>query len=218
VKNDPKDAALLAEFGSCRQPQPDVLPPEIVLELQDLVSRRAQLVEQRALGEVQAQQLTRQSLKDQAAQLMEYLGRQIKELDQQITCCLQDPQLAPKVQRLRQVRGVGPGLCAALLAGMPELGSLSDSQAAALAGVAPYDDDSGQHRGARHIRGGRAKIRRALYMAALSASQHNPILHTFYQRLINKGKPFKLAITAVMRKLIIVLNRLIREPLFTLAS
>jgi transposase len=218
VKNDPKDAALLAEFGYCRHPQPDVLPPEIVLELQDLVARRAQLVDQRAQCDVQAQQLTRESLQEQAAQLLQYLGQQIKELDAQIGRCLQDPALAPKVQRLRQVRGVGPGLCATLLAGMSELGSLSDAQAAALAGLAPYDDDSGQYRGARHIRGGRFKVRRALYMAALSASQHNPILHAFYQRLINRGKPFKLAITAVMRKLIILLNRLIREPHFILAA
>src|SRR5262249_2929924 len=134
----------------------------------------------------------------------------------QIARALQASELAPKVQRLRQVRGVGPGLCATLLAGMPELGSLSDTQAAALAGLAPYDDDSGQYRGARHIRGGRSKQRTALYMAALSASRHNTILRAFYQRLINKGKPFKLAITAVMRKLIILLNRLIREPHFNL--
>lgn len=101
---------------------------------------------------------------------------------------------------------------------MPELGSLSDTQAAALAGLAPYNEDSGPYRGRRHIRGGRPRVRRVLYMAALSAIRHNRILQSFYRRLLNKGKHFKIAITAVMRKLIILLNRLIREPHFVLES
>jgi transposase len=218
AKSDTLDAALLAEYGQCRAPKPDVLPPEVVLQLEELVSRREQLVAQRAVCDVQAQQLCRESLRQQAAQLLEYLGQQIADLDQQITLCLKSPELAPKAQRLLQVRGAGPGLCAVLLATMPELGTLSDTKAAALAGVAPHEEDSGQHRGLRHIGGGRAKARRALYMAALSASRHNPILRAFYQRLINRGKPFKVAITAVMRKLIILLNRLIREPHFVLES
>jgi transposase len=218
AKNDAKDAALLAEYGRCHAPKADVLPSEIQLELQDLVDRRAQLVTQRALCDVQAQQLCRESLRQQAAALVECFDSQIAELDRQIAACLKHPDLAPKSQRLQQVRGVGPGVCSTLLATVPELGALSDTQATALVGLAPYDDDSGSHSGPRHISGGRAKARRALYMAALSASRHNPILRAFHQRLISRGKPFKVALTAVMRKLIILLNRLIREPLFNLAS
>jgi transposase len=216
AKSDPRDAALLAEFGAKLVPKPDVLPTEARLELEDLVCRREQLVNQRAQCDVQSQQLRRESLMEQAAALLAFLDEQIHALDIQIERCLKGPELAAKAQRLQQVCGVGPGVCSTLLATMPELGNLSDTQAAALLGVAPYDDDSGQYRGARHIRGGRVRPRRALYMAALCASRHNPILRAFHQRLLNKGKPFKVAITAVMRKLIILLNRLIREPHFML--
>ena len=216
AKNDSRDAALLTEFGATRTPKPDVLPTEARLELEELVCRREQLVQQRAQCDVQSQQLSRESLRQQAAALMAFISEQIHALDRQIEHCLKTPELAAKAQRLQQVCGVGPGLCSTLLATMPELGSLSDTQAAALLGVAPYDDDSGQYRGARHIRGGRLRPRRALYMAALCASRHNPILRSFHQRLLNRGKPFKVALTAVMRKLIILLNRLIREPDFVL--
>ncbi len=218
AKSDPRDAALLAEFGATRTPKPDVLPTEARLELEELVCRREQLVHQRARCDVQSQQLSRECLIQQAASLLAFLDEQIHTLDLQIQRCLKGPELAAKAQRLQQVCGVGPGLCSTLLATMPELGSLSDTQAAALVGVAPYNDDSGQYRGARHIRGGRVRPRRALYMAALCASRHNPILSAFHQRLLNKGKPFKVALTAVMRKLIILLNRLIREPQFVLET
>jgi transposase len=218
TKNDACDAALLAEFGATRQPKPDVLPSEAQLELEDLVARREQLVTLRARTDVQAQQLSRPCLIEESQALLAFLDSQIHELDTRIAQCIKDEAMAKKAKRMQQVRGVGPGLCATLLANMPELGTLKDNQAAALVGVAPYDDDSGNHRGARHIRGGRAKPRNVLYMAALSASRHNPILRAFYLRLVNKGKPHKVALTAVMRKLIILLNKLIKEPNFTLAT
>jgi transposase len=195
-----------------------VLPSEAQLELEDLVARREQLVTLRARTDVQTQQLSRPCLIEESQALLAFLDSQIHELDIRIAQCIKDEAMAQKAKRMQQVRGVGPGLCATLLANMPELGTLKDNQAAALIGVAPYDDDSGNHRGARHIRGGRAKPRNVLYMAALSASRHNPILRAFYLRLVNKGKPHKVALTAVMRKLIILLNRLIKEPNFTLAT
>lgn len=218
AKNDSCDAALLVEFGAERQPKPDKLPSDILLELEDLVARREQLVTLRARNDVQTQQLSRPCLIEQSQALEAFFNTQIQELDARIAQCLKHEEMAQKSARLQQVRGVGPGLCSVLLATMPELGTLKDNQAAALIGVAPYDDDSGKHRGARHIRGGRARPRCVLYMAALSASRHNPILRTFYQRKINEGKPHKVVLTAVMRKLIILLNRLIREPNFTLAT
>ena len=104
-----------------------------------------------------------------------------------------------------------------ILAELPELGKLSRSEAGALAGVAPYNCDSGTHRGRRMIRGGRAKVRRVLYMAAVVASRYNTVLKAFYTRLVAAGKPKKVALTAVMRKLVVLLNHLLKNPTFTLA-
>ncbi len=104
-----------------------------------------------------------------------------------------------------------------LLAELPELGTLSRNESAALAGLAPYNCDSGEHRGRRTIRGGRVKVRRVLYMAALVAARHNPILKAFYDRLVAAGKPKKVALVALMRKLIVLLNHLLKNPQFKLA-
>jgi transposase len=124
--------------------------------------------------------------------------------------------LTAKAERLQQVRGVGRVSAFTVLALLPELGRLGDAQAAALAGVAPFNRDSGQFRGQRHIHGGRAAVRRVLYMAALAATIHNPILKAFYQQLRARGKPAKVALTAVMRKLVILMNRLLKNPDFNL--
>jgi len=112
------------------------------------------------------------------------------------------------------VQGVGPVTAATLLAELPELGKIGDNRIGTLVGVAPYNQDSGQHRGRRLIRGGRVQVRRGLYMAALVAARYNPILKAFYRRLVAAGKPKKLALTAVMRKLVVLLNRLIKNPQF----
>lgn len=218
AKNDPLDAAILCDYARSFAPKADTLPSEAHLQLEELVCRREQLVSMRAELEMQSQQLASEALRQQAAELRCCFDQQIQTLESQIQICLKAPQLAPKDRRLRQVRGVGPVTSSTVLATIPELGTLSDAQAAALAGVAPYDNDSGDRHGGRHIRGGRRRARNALYMAALSAASHNHILRPFFQRLLNKGKPFKVAITAVMRKLIILLNRLIREPDFGLES
>ena len=116
------------------------------------------------------------------------------------------------------VPGIGPVVAAILQAGMPELGTLSDGQAAALAGLAPYNRDSGPHQGVRSIRAGRTPVRCTLYMAALSAVRHDPILRNFYQRLRAAGKRPKVALAAAMRKLIILLNRLLKNPHFQLQN
>ena len=147
------------------------------------------------------------------------LEKQLAILDALIAAHLaRDPALRAKAERLQQVAGVGRVSAFTVLALLPELGSLRDGQAAALVGVAPLNRDSGQFRGQRHIHGGRAAVRRVLYMAALAATLHNPILKAFYQRLRQNGKPAKVALTAVMRKLIILLNRLLKNPHFTLVS
>ncbi|MEX2381785.1 MAG: transposase [Opitutales bacterium] len=128
-----------------------------------------------------------------------------------------DDMLKSQSERMQQVKGVGKVTASTLLAELPELGKLTGNEAGALAGVAPYNRDSGAMRGRRTIRGGRIKVRRVLYMAATVAARFNPILKAFYQRLLASGKPKKLAITAVMRKLIVLLNQLLKNPEFTLA-
>jgi transposase len=122
-----------------------------------------------------------------------------------------------KEQRLREIQSIGPVVSRTLLIWMPELGSLSDTQAAALAGVAPYNRDSGKSSKPARTHGGRAKVRSMLYMAAVVASRCNPVLSPFYKRLIARGKPPKVALTAVMRKLIILANHILKYPDFQLA-
>ena len=147
-------------------------------------------------------------LRKQADQLQDLMTKKVRQSD----------ELSAKVERLQQVQGIGSVTALSLVALMPELGSLSDSQAASLAGVAPFNHDSGQFRGQRHIAGGRANVRSVLYMAALVASRHNPVLKVLYQRLLAAGKAKKLALTALMRKLIILSNRLLKNPNFSLAT
>jgi len=122
-----------------------------------------------------------------------------------------------RATRMQQVPGIGPVIAAVIQAQMPELGTLSDGEAAALAGLAPYNRDSGPWKGTRHIRGGRASVRCALYMAALTAVRHDHILRDFYAKLCAAGKKPLVALTAAMRKLIVLLNRMLQKPQFKLA-
>jgi transposase len=128
------------------------------------------------------------------------------------------PALRAKSERLQQLQGVGPVLATTLLAYLPELGEEHDKRIAALVGVAPFAQDSGERSRPRHARGGRVEVRNVLYMAAVSASQHNPVLARFYQRLKAAGKPANVCLLAVMRKMIVVLNRMLKDPHFTLVS
>ena len=128
------------------------------------------------------------------------------------------PALRAKAERMQQLQGVGPVLATTLLAYLPELGEEDDKRIAALVGVAPFAHDSGESSKPRHARGGRTEVRTILYMAAVSASPHNPVLAPFYQRLKAAGKPTNVCLLAVMRKLIVVLNRMIKDPNFTLVS
>jgi transposase len=137
----------------------------------------------------------------------------IQRLEKEIAGLIaDDPEFAAKVQKLMKVRGIGALTAAMLLAEMPELGSLSKTEVAALAGLAPRNRDSGQFRGQRHIGGGRQAVRAGLWMPTLVAVQHNPILKALYQRLRANGKPAKVALTACARKLLIYLNTLLKNP------
>ena len=148
--------------------------------------------------------------------LIGILENLIRKFDKEISTLIDAQEdLKQKRQRLEKVKGVGPGVSSVLLAELPELGQIGDRQATALVGLAPMNRDSGKHRGKRSIQAGRGQVRRALYMPAMCAVRFNPILKAFYERLRAKGKAHHVAITAVMRKLICLLNRILADPNFT---
>jgi transposase len=214
AKTDAIDARILAEYGRSAQPAPTPRPDPQLVRLQQLVARRGQLVGDRAAErnrQGEQPMLPREILASLQRNLR-HLDREIDKIEGLINQLVeQAPALRERVRLLVQVQGVGHRTAVAVLATMPELGTLSENQTAALAGLAPFNRDSGAFRGTRSIRGGRLSVRGALYMAAFSASQNNPVLKPFYQRLRAKGKAHNLALVAVMRKLLIHLNRLLKN-------
>ena len=219
AKTDPIDAQTLADFGRVTLPKADPAPSAAQTALQELVVARQQAVLERSTVTLQAAGHQLALVKALTRARLKMLGAQIAKLEAAIAKTLAAEEgLAAQAARLAGVRGVGALTAATALALCPELGTLSRGQAAALLGVAPFDRDSGQFKGQRHIAGGRFRLRCALYMAALSAARANPILRAFYLRLRAAGKPAKLALTAVMRKLFLLLNHLLKNPSFQLAS
>lgn len=218
AKTDRIDADLIADFARTFQPKPLLPPDPLQDQLLALVKHRSHLLTQITQNNNLTQTLTDKNLLRLIAKTVAFLQKQVAQLETLIqTKVAASPDLRTKVNRLQQVQGIGLLTATSLVALMPELGSLSDTQAAALAGVAPFNHDSGQFRGQRHIFGGRSQLRSVLYMAALVASRHNPVLRTLYLRLLDRGKAKKLALTALMRKLIILANHLLKHPDFVLA-
>lgn len=211
AKTDRLDAHLLARFGEAVRPQIRPLPDEQARHLQALLTRRRQIVEMLVVEKNRlplADPHVRDDLKAHIAWLEERQG----ELDRELHHALQSSSIwRAKDDLLRSVPGVGPVLSITLLAELPELGQLNRKQIAALVGVAPFNRDSGRSRGKRAIWGGRATVRAVLYMAALSAKRFNPVIRTFYNRLIDAGKPPKVALTACMRKLLTILNAMVHS-------
>jgi transposase len=219
AKSDPIDAEMLVEFGQAIQPAPSLAPTPAQKHLNELVRRRAQLVDTRTAELNRAAHYMDKLLCQQSRQLLKLLDKQIAQIERAMTAQIAaEEEMAARVARLQQVPGVGPVVAAVLQAEMPELGTLSDGEAAALAGLAPYTRDSGPYKGTRRILGGRAPARCALYMAALSAVRHDPILRRFYLWLRGAGKKPLVALTAVMRKLIVLLNRMLKNPQFKLSA
>jgi transposase len=212
AKTDAIDALVLADYGRTMHPAPTAQPDPCMVLLDHLVTRRTQLVEDRAREKVRLDQTTCAEIAASVKIHLRHLDGQIDKLLARIADVVAtNPALRAKVARLVEVQGVGALTASALLAALPELGTLSKNGVTALAGLAPFNRDSGAFRGTRSIRGGRFDVRRALYMAALSASRCNPILQVVYQRLRTAGKPHKVALTAVMRKLLIHLNSLLKS-------
>lgn len=212
AKTDQLDARILAVLAESLAPKAKPPAPESLEELQELVRAR-----QAAVADVTA--LTNQQGESKAEILKRELARRIKlteasiaRLETEIERRIKgDPALARRYLILLSIKGIGPVSAASLLVGLAELGVCSGKQAALLAGLAPVACDSGEKRGERHIRGGRGEVRTGIYMAAIAAARSNPDLKAFYRRLRDRGKLFKVAITAVMRKLVVLANTLIRE-------
>ena len=218
AKTDEIDASVLREFGELLQPTAVKAPAPERQRLAALVQRREQLVNILSTEEQRLAQTRDPAVKKLGERLIKHLQLQVEQLEEMIAKQINDDAtLKRQSERLQQVSGIGPVTASTLLAEMPELGTLSRNESAALAGVAPYNRDSGVLKGRRAIRGGRVQVRRVLYMAALVAVRFNPILKAFYQRLVAAGKPRKLALTAVMRKLVVLLNHLLKNPEFKLA-
>lgn len=215
AKTDTLDAAVLADFAQRVQPPPTAPRSATQQQLAELVTRRHQLLSMRRAEHNRLEHLSHPLLRKQIQSNRRRLDQQIQQVEAAMTQLTQsEASLHHKVQRLSSVQGVGALTATTLIALMPELGSLNRRQAAALAGVAPFNRDSGARRGQRAIGGGRWLVRIALYMAALAASLHNCRLKTFYQRLIAAGKAPKVALVAVMRKLIVLLNQVLKNPQF----
>lgn len=212
AKTDRIDARLLALFGEALSPAATPVPAKTVAELQELVlARQAVKADETALknryGAAESAVLKRLLKRQLAA-----CERAVAELEAAIAVLIEgDDALKSRYDILLSIKGIGPTVAATLAACLPELGLLPAAKAAALAGVAPFNDDSGNSKGLRRIQGGRAHVRAALYMAAVSAARCNPDLKAFYARLRARGKEAKLALTAVMRKLIVLASALIRE-------
>ena len=218
AKSDPIDALMLTRFGQCMKPAPSAAPTAQQQHLSALTTRRAQLVDMLVMEKNRLDSCSLPEVLKQLRHTIKHLENQVVRIDALITELSRHcEELRQQISRMCQLQGVGAITATGLLATLPELGTLGRRQIASLAGLAPFIRESGKYKGRRTIGGGRAPARRYLYMAALTASRMNPRLKAIYQRLIAKGKPAKIALTAIMRHLLCILNSLLKDPNFSLA-
>lgn len=211
AKTDRIDASCLSLFAQSIRPEPRQQPDEQTSELQAMVNRRRQ-VNDMIVAEKNRLDTCHPSMKERIQEHIGWLEKELKELNDQLNKLIeQDENWQVQKAILVSVPGVGPVLSATLLAELPELGKMDRKKIAALVGVAPFAFDSGFMRGKRRVWGGRASVRHALYMATLVARKWNPIIRAFFERLTTQGKEFKVALTACMRKLLTILNAMIRN-------
>jgi len=219
AKTDPIDARMIRDFAAHTHPKPSEKPSANQRRLTALVDRRLQLsdmhtAETNRLGtadEPEMRRLIQQHLK--------WLAKQLEKIEAKIAETLaKDTTMKEKAKRIQSIKGLGAVNAATLLAHLPEIGTLSRREIASLAGLAPFNRDSGGKSGRRHICGGRRRLRSCLYMAAMSAKTYNPVMREFYQRLVNENhRPKMVALTAVMRKLLIAANSAVKNPDFSVA-
>ena len=212
AKTDALDAEILAKYSAASDSLPllDVTSPK-AHELRDLVSRRRQLVDTDVAEKNRIDKPLASATRKSIERVRKLLGREIAVIDKAIDTLIDsDESWKQTDQLLQSVLGVGPQTSHILIAELPELGQLNRQKMAALVGVAPYNCDSGQHQGQRHIRGGRASVRSVLYMAALTAQRCNPVMKAFSDRMKEQNKPGKVILTAIMRKLLTTLNAIVK--------
>lgn len=211
AKTDALDAEVIAHFAAALHPDPRPLPEPMAVELAAVIARRRQL-QQMITAEQNRLHTASNRVVPQIQAHITWLEEELSNVDKDLGQIVKDsPVWRAKDDLLRTVPGIGPATAASLLAGLPELGSLDRKEIAALVGLAPLNRDSGNLRGKRKISGGRASVRCALYMPTLVATRYNPVIQAFYQRLLALGKPKKVAITACMHKLLIILNAMLRD-------
>lgn len=211
AKTDAIDAAVIARFGQATRPEPRPLADADTLRLADLVARRRQIIDM-IVAERQREKRARGKAHKSILRLLKALQKELSDIDSDLDDAVRGSALwRAQEDLLKSVPGVGDVTARTLLGSLPELGGLDRRQIAALVGLAPWTRQSGRWQGKSFIGGGRAHVRRVLYMAAVSAARCNPELKAFYKRLVERGKPKKLAIIAVARKLITILNAILRD-------
>jgi transposase len=212
AKTDPIDAAMIARFAHDTKPELRPLPDEATQLLADLVARRRQIIEMIVAERNRERRATVRRIKKSIARLIAALEKELVEIDAEIDAGVRgSPAWRDKEDLLASVPGVGPVVARTLIAELPELGTLDSKKIASLAGLAPYTRQSGQWKGKSMIGGGRKSVRCALFLAALVAARHNPVLKAFRERLAKAGKPKMVALIAVARKLITILNAILRD-------
>jgi transposase len=212
AKTDRLDARVLAHFAAAIKPPLRPIKSKDELELDALVGRRGQLVEMLTAEKNRRGSAATDTVRKEIKEHIDWLQDRIAELDEQLQALLKSSsRWQVNDDLLQSVPGIGPVVSFSMIADLPELGTLNRQQISKLVGVAPLNCDSGQQRGTRHIYGGRARVRNMLYMAALTATRYNPVIKEFYKRLLAKHKPFKVAITACMRKLLVIINVMVRD-------
>ena len=212
AKTDPIDAAVIAHFAEATRPEPRPLPDEATRLLADLVARRRQIIEMIGAERQREKRTSMPRLRKSIGRVVGMLEKELAGLDADIDDAVRgSPAWREKEDLLASVPGIGTTIARTLIADLPELGTLSRKQVAALAGLAPFARQSGQWRGRSFIGGGRASVRTELFMGALVAMRHNPVLKGFFERLRAAGKPKMVALIAVARKLLTILNAMVRD-------
>jgi transposase len=211
AKTDAVDARMLARFAQLQCLPIISVPSREIQEMNDLVTRKQQLINMRTMEKNRGQQTKQKAIQRSLGKIIDALDKQIDEIEAKIAKMIDDnPDWNEKDKILQSVPGIGPKTSQVLISALPELGELNRQEIAALVGVAPFCDDSGKRAGERHIKGGRADVRAARYMATFNAIQRNNRFKEFFEGLIERGKKYKVAIVAAMRKMISILNTMLK--------
>ena len=214
AKNDRLDAEAIARYAESAKIEPGFIPDQMRLELKELTARRLQLIQMHNAERCRLERARTRTTRASVQKLIDHLKALVKDVDDQIRGLIEaSPIWSVKDDLLQSVKGVGPTTSAMLIARLPELGHLNRRQISCLVGVAPFDRQSGKTDGPKVIKGGRSDLRKALYMAALVACRHNPKIKTYYDHLLANNKKKKVAIIACIRKLLIILNAMMRDEL-----